>query len=225
MFLSKNKYLYAWAAVFFFYLTLNSCSYSKHSSRQLLKKARSEGPYDLIIVPGVPLQNGKWDYVMKGRVYWSKYLYDQGIARNIMYSGSAVYTPYYEAEVMALYAIAIGIDPKHVFTETKAEHSTENLYYSFHKARKMGFKKIALASDAGQTKLLSVFAVKKVDSSIAMIPMQIDTMKALRAGFIDPVIDYQQAAATNFVALPKRQSLRERLRGTRGLKIDVTAYK
>jgi hypothetical protein len=48
----------------------------------MLSDARDQ-TYDLVVVPGVPLENGKWSRTMKARVYWSKYLYDQGIAKNI----------------------------------------------------------------------------------------------------------------------------------------------
>jgi hypothetical protein len=40
---------------------------------------------------------------MKGRVCWSKYMFDKGIAKNVIYSGGAVYSPYCEAEILALY--------------------------------------------------------------------------------------------------------------------------
>jgi len=129
-------------------LLLSSCYYSRQNTHKLLLKAIAAEPYDLIIVPGTPLYNGKWNKTMKGRVYWSKYLFDKGITRNIMYSGSSVYSPYYEAEVMKLYAIAIGIPGQNIFTEKKAEHSTENVYYSYKYATKLGFKRIALASDS-----------------------------------------------------------------------------
>ena len=133
-----------------------SCSFSAKATRQLLQKAENSGPADVIIVPGVPFENGKWDRIMKGRVYWSKYLFDRGVAKNIMYSGSSVYSPYYdsavytayyEAEIMAMYAKAIGIPAKNIYTETKAEHSTENAYYGYKKAKQLGFEHIALASD------------------------------------------------------------------------------
>ncbi|MEI9910661.1 MAG: hypothetical protein WDO71_13880 [Bacteroidota bacterium] len=75
---------------------------------------------------------------MKARVYWSKYLFDKGIAKISCTQALQLYSPYYEGEIMALYAIAIGIPKEHVFSETKAEHSTENLYYSFLKSKKIG---------------------------------------------------------------------------------------
>lgn len=161
---------------------------------------------------------------MRGRIYWSKYLYDKGIAKNIMYSGSAVYTPYVEAQIMAMYAEAIGIPKEHIFIETLAEHSTENIFYSYKKAKKLGFKTVALASDPFQAKMLSGYTHEFVNPEIGIIPFVVDTLSALHSKMIDPVIDFQKALVTGFVALPDRQSWWERLRGTRGLHVDMNAY-
>src|SRR5690349_20172652 len=98
-----------------------SCSFSRKTAAKLYKKAETAAPYDAIIVPGTQFENGKWDRVMMGRIYWAKFLYDKGIAKNIIFSGSAVYSPYYEAEIMRLYAIELGIPKDNIFTETRAE--------------------------------------------------------------------------------------------------------
>ena len=140
-----------------------------------------------------------------------------------MYSGSAVYTPYKEGEVMALYAIALGIPKEHVLSETKAEHSTENIYYSYKKAKKLGYKKIALASDMFQTKMLKRFTRQKVSADVDLIPMVIDSMPNADS-IPDPVIDLEQTRADNFVSITERESFWKRLRGTRGLNVDTTAY-
>ena len=161
---------------------------------------------------------------MKGRVYWSKYLYDKGIAKNIIYSGAAVYSPYYEGKIMALYAEALGIPKEHIFSEIKAEHSTENIYYSFKLAKKLGFKRIALASDPFQTKLLRKYIRKKIDPSIAIIPFVVDTLKLIEPGMIDPPIDYQQAFKKDFISLKQREGFWKRWRGTRGKNVDPKAY-
>jgi len=189
-----------------------------------LTKAYAAAPYDIIIVPGVPLENGKWSRTMKGRVYWSKYLFDRGITKNIMYSGSSVYSPYYEAEVMKLYAVALGIPEDHVFCEKKAEHSTENVYYSFLYARKLGFKKIALASDPFQTRTLRGYA-RKVNPDIGLIPFVTDTLKVIEPFMLDPEIDYAKAYNTDFISIKKRDSFWKRLRGTLRGNIDTTAYR
>jgi hypothetical protein len=179
--------------------------------------------YDIIVVPGVPFNNS-WDSTMKARVYWSKYLFDKGITKNIMYSGSAVYSPYYEGEIMAMYAEAIGIPKENIFTETKAEHSTENIYYSWKKSKKAGFTKIALATDPFQAKMLKSFIIKRVSPDVGIIPIVFDTLLMIRPKMIDPVIDYRKAFVKDFISLPDRESLFKRLRGTRGLDIDKTLY-
>ena len=161
---------------------------------------------------------------MKGRMYWSKYLFDKGIARNIMYSGNSVYSPYYEAEVMKLYALALGIPEEHIYCEKKAEHSTENVYYSFLYARKLGFKRIALASDPFQTRTLRGYA-KKVNREIGFIPLVTDTLKLLEPNMTDPDIDYEKARNNNFVSIKKRDSFWKRLRGTLEGNIDTLAYR
>ncbi|HMU73173.1 MAG TPA: YdcF family protein, partial [Ferruginibacter sp.] len=92
---------------------LGACSFSAKTAERYLEKAKTK-TYDVIVVPGVPFTEQGWDSVMKARVYWSKFLYDKGIAKNIMYSGSSVYSPYYEGKIMALYAIAIGIPKENV---------------------------------------------------------------------------------------------------------------
>jgi uncharacterized SAM-binding protein YcdF (DUF218 family) len=181
------------------------------------KKNVSLQPFDAIIVPGVPFENDKWSDIMKIRVYWSHYLYSEGIARNIIYSGSAVYSPYIESKIMALYGQELGIPKENIFVETKAEHSTENLYYSFHLARDKGFKKIAVATDPFQSAMLVRFA-KKRNLDVHFLPIVFDTLKKIEK--YDPQINPQSAYVENFVPLPERESFMERMSGTMGNKIE-----
>lgn len=204
-------------------VSLPGCSYHAGQTKALLEDAGTQ-TYDLIVVPGVPLENGKWSNIMKARIYWSKYLYDKGIAKNIMYSGSAVYTPYVEAEVMAMYAEAIGIPKENIFTESKAEHSTENIFYSYKKARKLNFKRIALASDPFQTRMLKRFTREKVSPDVDFIPIVFDTLRAMEPTMIDPQINYQTAMVDSFVPLPERKGFFERMRGTMGKHVDPAMY-
>lgn len=203
---------------------INSCSFSSKTTKKLLSKSLDMS-YDVIIVPGYPFQNFVWDDNMKGRIYWSKYLYDKGIAKNVMYSGSSVSSPYYEGTIMALYAEAIGIPKEHIYTELKAEHSTENIYYSYKKAKKLGFKKIAVASDPFQTKLLRRYIRKKVSPDVAIIPFVIDTLKMIEPAMTDPAIDYKQAFNKDYKSLKEREGFWKLLRGTRGLNVDTSLYR
>jgi len=204
-------------------LVMQSCSFSATKTVKMYKKASTQS-YDLIVVPGVPLENGKWSDVMKARIYWSKFLFDRGIAKNIMYSGNAVYTPYVESEVMALYAEAIGIPKEHIYTESKAEHSTENIYYSYKKAKKLKFEKIALASDPFQTKMLRKFTHKNVSREVGLIPIVFDSLRKMEPQMIDPKIDFQKAFVAEFVSLPEKKGFWSRFRGTMGKTIDEDAY-
>jgi uncharacterized SAM-binding protein YcdF (DUF218 family) len=219
----NTKKIFFCLPAFFFLSIVSSCTFSSKTQKRLFKKVENQ-QYDAIIVPGVPFENNQWDRIMKGRVYWSKYLYDKGIAKNIIYSGSAVYSPYYEGKIMALYAEALGIPKAHIYTESRAEHSTENILYSYKLAKKMGFNHIALASDPFQTKLLRRFIRKKVDPAMPVIPFVVDTLKLIEPVMIDPLIDYQQAFKKDFISIKKREGLHKRWRGTRGRNVDTKAY-
>ncbi|PLW98708.1 MAG: hypothetical protein C0594_18070, partial [Marinilabiliales bacterium] len=128
------------------------CSYFPVSSRKYFNKAISEAPYDAVIVPGVPFNGKKWSVAMKARVYWANYLFKEGITKNVIFSGSAVYSPYVEADIMALYAEEIGIPPQHIICETEAQFSVENLYFSYKLAKERNFEKVALATDPFQAR-------------------------------------------------------------------------
>ena len=201
-----------------------SCYYSPRSTQRLLERA-SDKSYDVIVVPGIPLNDGKWDSEMKARVYWSKFLFDKGIAKNVMYSGSSVYSPYYEGEVMAMYAAAIGIPKENIFTETMAEHSTENIYYGYYKSKKIGFKTIALATDPFQAKQLSSYAKLRISRQIGILPIVFDSLKAMHPLMIDPVIDFQQAYNSNFKSILERESGWKRFKGTMSWNRDRKAYR
>jgi len=170
-------------------------------------------PFDAIIVPGVPHDGESWDDIMKLRVYYSLYLYNRGYAKNIIYSGSAVYTPYIEGKIMAMYGEALGIPKENIFVESRAEHSTENLYYSYLIAKKNGFNNIALATDPYQTNMVRKFR-KKHKLDIALLPLIFDTMMTIAKP--EPKIDPSQAYVKDFVSIMEREGLLKRFRGTRG---------
>ncbi|MCF0056966.1 YdcF family protein [Dyadobacter sp. CY356] len=170
-------------------------------------------PYDVIIVPGFPYQGKEWDMVHKMRIHWAYYLYKKGIARNVIFSGSAVATPYIESRVMSYYAESLGISAKHIFTEEKAQHSTENVYYSYRLAKKLGFKKIALATDPFQSRYMGKF-MRKFEIPVALLPTVIDTLKIL--DLYEPKIDPKPAIVDNFQKLSARENFFERFKGTMG---------
>lgn len=191
------------------------CAFGKRkASRMFAEIRREQQTFDAIIVPGVPFRNGRWDSIMKGRVLWSYILYKNGITRNVIYSGAAVYSPYYEAVIMGLYGQQLGIPAEHIFYDTLAEHSTENIYYSYELARRQGFKSIALATDPFQAKMTRSFSRKKFETPVVLIPFVEDSLK--QYNHLEPVIDPAPAFKENFVSITERQGLWKRVKGTFG---------
>lgn len=218
----KNRTVF-FLALTSFVIVLSSCAYSSRTAVKYLNESK-EKVYDLVVVPGVPFQNDQWSMIMKARLYWSKYLYDNGIAKNIMYSGAAVYSPYYEAEIMAMYAEALGIPKQNIFIETNARHSTENIYYSYKKAKQLGFKNIALATDPFQSKMLRNFISKRIDKNLGIVPIVFDTLKSIEPVMINPVIDFSKAHVNDFISILESEGFWTRFKGTLGKQIDVTLY-
>jgi vancomycin permeability regulator SanA len=198
-----------------FSLLLTHCSFQRYAKKSF-ERAKKEIPFDVIIVPGVPYQDTAINVIYKARLIWAKYLYDSGFTKNIIFSGSAVYTPYYEATTMMMYADSLGLPTENLFAETEALHSTENIYYGWKMAKAMGFKKIALATDPFQSRLLKSF-MEEYTPGVYTIPIQFEKIDTKSIVF--PKINDRAAFVDNFISLPKRQDFWERLRGTRGKRV------
>jgi len=188
-------------------------------SRLQYREACKDGGYDVIIVPGVPYQDTGYGSVMEMRIRWAQYLYNTGVARNIIFSGGAVYTPYIEGRVMCMKARRLGLPAEHIFSEERAEHSTENLYYGYKLARKLGFERVALASDPFQTFLLSEVNERFRIYDVGFLPMPVSFMRAVDKSRIE--IDPAPARVKDFKALPERESAGERFRGTLGRNVRL----
>ena len=186
------------------------------------KIACSKKPYDVIIVPGFPHDSGKVNMVLSQRIKWAYYLYKNGYTKNIIFSGAAVHSPYVEAKVMKLIALQTGIDSAHIFTETKAKHTTENLYYSSVMANNLGFKSIAFASEPAQCSFMKPFK-RKFKLKLDFLPVVIDSV--LKLNIILHSIDESSAFVPNFVALIEKEGLLKSLRGTRGHQVKIEIRK
>jgi hypothetical protein len=201
-------------------IALASCKI-RNQEKYYLKAKEEFKCFDAIIVPGYPFYEDNWDRVMKMRVYWAKYLWDNKMTKNIIFSGGAVYSKYSECKIMKLYAIELGIPEEHIFLDSLAEHSTENVFYSSIIAKENNFKTIAIASDPFQTKLLKKF-IKKInrrrDLDIQILPTIMDTLLIMETK--DFEIDYEKAIGSNFIDIVNTQSKFYRFRGTLGLHID-----
>lgn len=208
-----------------FILEMASCVAPRKAPLALYAKAVNENKvYDAVIVPGIPFKNGHWDSVMKARVIWAWVLYKNGIAKNVIFSGAAVYSPFKESVIMALYAEQLGIPHEHIFYETKARHSTENIYYSYLEAKKHSFKSLALATDPLQSYLLRGFLRKRFGTPIDRLPFAMDTVR--NYSYFNPTINPHPAMVNEeeFEPLDEEESFLTRLRGTLGHDINWRQY-
>jgi uncharacterized SAM-binding protein YcdF (DUF218 family) len=222
--MDKRKADYFSLAKYFFGLIvpvilLAGCVTPINTKRTFAKASKSE-PMDVIIVPGLPYDTCDMPTLMKYRMYWAKLLYDSGIAKHIIFSGSSVYTPYKEGEVMKIMADSMGIPSDKTFAETKAEHSTENLYYSWKLAHRMGFTRIGLATDPFQMLLLKPYR-RKYCKDVQLIPVYM-TMVDWESLTL-PKIDAHLAYVDNFVSLKARENFWERFQYTMGKRIKAYA--
>lgn len=180
----------------------------------------SHTPYEAIIVPGIPYDGENWSDLMRTRVLWAKYLYDTGKTSHLIFSGSDVYTPYIESETMAAYAKKLGIPENAILLESEAEHSVENLYFSYKIAKEAGLDSIALATDPIQSYFLMLFA-NEHDMEVKFLPFQfgMDSIFDVELSRLEIEVPEQK----DFVALPDRQSFVDRMKGTLGFHIPRNA--
>lgn len=192
-------------------LGVGACNVPKIAKRMTAQHL-PQAPYDAIIVPGIAYdtltqqKNG-----FNARIIWAKMLYDRGVAKNIIFSGNACYSPYVESKAMKLIAEAMGVPANNVFAETQAEHGKENVYYSWLMARKLGFKKVALAADPYQAFFLEGFIRTNIPD-MGILPIAADTLKQLYLPV--PKIDASSAFVKDFVPLNKRESFSTRIKHT-----------
>ena len=216
----KQIYSWGWKALLVGAISLASCSYytRKRPIKLYNHTVQKQLTYDAAIVPGYPFDGRAWDSLVKARVLWAAHLYHKGIVRNIIFSGGAVHTPYVEAQVMGLYAQALGIPAEHIYYETRAEHSTENVYYSYLLAEKEGFKSLALCTDPIQSILLKRFTRRRFGTPIAHLPFVRSIVES--ANGANPVIDTTGLKVAPFTPLRERESRWQSIRGTMGRGID-----
>ena len=175
--------------------------FKRHITQLYLENA-ALAPYDVVIIPGLPYDAPVPNGLFKARMLWSKNLFDKGIVKNIIYSGSAVHTPYVEGEVMKAISARMGITAQHTFAETKALHTTENVDYGIKLADSLGFKRVAVATDPFQTFFLERH-IKRNHLPVALLPFHLDSFKAYERLSL-PFYDARKVQIPNFVPLRER---------------------
>lgn len=202
-------------------LALSACN-TRKAAQSRYAAVKSFVPFDVIIVPGIPYNPPGWDSVMKGRVLWSWILYKNGYAKNIIYSGGDVYSPYVESLIMGLYGQKLGIPQEHIFYDTLARHSTENVYYSYKLAQQLGFKSIAVATDPFQSFMLRGFTRRRFGTPVYHLPFITDSLSVYNT--VHPTIDPTAAFRDDFISIKKEEGFWKRMKGTIGRNINWKKY-
>lgn len=183
-------------------VVMNSCGLVNRLATNSHDSYLLTAPYDVIIVPGVPFDSTKVNPIYKARMLWAKWLFDRKIAKNIIFSGSAVHSPYIEGQAMKIMADSMGIPSANTFVENRAQHSTENVDFGIQLARQLGFKKIAIATDPFQSHFIKRF-IESCKINIALVPFPLQMMPLYHKRTV-PRIDASQAFIKNFVPIEKR---------------------
>jgi uncharacterized SAM-binding protein YcdF (DUF218 family) len=169
-------------------------------------------PYDVIIVPGLPYDTTQRNTLLKVRMFWAQSLYNKGLAKNIIFSGAAVHSPWVEGKVMKMLADSMGLPEAHTFFEEKAEHGNENIYYSCKLAQQLGFTKIAVATDQYQDFFLSRYIHNKMPN-VARLPVSVDSFPVYNKRAL-PHINPHWAYVTAFKPLNERVGRLDRIRSS-----------
>jgi uncharacterized SAM-binding protein YcdF (DUF218 family) len=201
--------MYFFALCIIAMLVTSSCGLVNRLANNGHENKLITAPYDVVIVPGVPYNAIRVNQIYKARMLWAKWLYDRKIAKNIIFSGAAVHSPYVEAETMKIMADSMGIPAEHTFAEKRAEHSTENVDYSIQLARSLGFKKIAVATDPFQSHFIRRF-IEKCRINVALVPFPLQMMPIYYKKNV-PKINAGSAFKKNFTGNPKKDLAQEKL--------------
>ena len=184
---------------------LSSCSILNHYSVSTYNTSLANAPFDVVIVPGLPYDSSKINPLFKARLLWAKELYENGITKHIIFSGSAVHSPYIESLIMKMMADSMGIPTHQTFVEDKALHSNENVSYGVALADKMGFQKIAIATDPIQSLVIKKYTKDK-HKNVSILPFSIKSMPLYYKGTL-PKVNEENAYVCDFIPLRERENL------------------
>jgi hypothetical protein len=119
--------------------------------RDVALRQPSNGPLDAVIIPGCPARaDGRLSRCLLRRATWGAVLWARGVTRSFIVSGAATYNRYVEAEGLAAALVELGVPSSAIWMEQDARHTDENMYYALDIARRLGARRLAVASDAGQ---------------------------------------------------------------------------
>lgn len=155
-------------------LILTGCAGGRYELRGPLAR-----PLDVVIVPGCPsADDGSLTLCQKARALWAALVWERGLADRFIVSGSAVHSPYVEAEALAAAMSALGVPADRIYLEPDALHTDENMAYSLRTAGALGARRVGVASNRGQAGWSCDMLVAWGQPSCVSLSMDLDAVKA-----------------------------------------------
>jgi uncharacterized SAM-binding protein YcdF (DUF218 family) len=142
--------LFKWGTVLGLIATLGVASYSLYLYGQIRASAvRDEAqPADAIVVLGAAQYNGRPSPVLKARLDHALQLYSNGLAQNIITTGSYGADPNFsEAEVGRKYLVKLGADMTHIVTEQGSGTTYDSIQAVSGLLKAKGWTKAIVVSD------------------------------------------------------------------------------
>lgn len=115
-------------------------------------------PADVIVVLGYPTrEDGQPSHNMRYRVKEGVFLYREGYAPRLLFSGGAAYNQFVEAEVMAELAVEMGVDRSDILLEPYSLSTKENVYLVAEMMRERGWQSAIVVTNYYNTRRVRFF--------------------------------------------------------------------
>lgn len=119
----------------------------------LIKNTDPLSAAEVIVVLGSPsTATGKTSIIQKSRVNKGIALYQQGLAKKLLFTGGAAWNEFVESKTMKRYAIEKGIPDAAILIETKSNNTDENAKFSYQILKKLGFSKVIVVTSPFHTR-------------------------------------------------------------------------
>lgn len=157
-----------------------------HNRDDLIEAEEPQRDADVIFVLGSPAaDDGSPGDVMRTRVEKGVALLQAGYAPRIVFQGGAVKNDYVEAQVMADYARALGIDEDALYLEEKSRDTIENVEEALKLMNEKGWRRaIVVTSSYHSRRAGRLFASRGTDVTMVVADYPADWSLLQRVGTI-----------------------------------------
>jgi hypothetical protein len=160
-------------------------------------------PFDVVIVPGCPSEpDGSLSRCQMARAVWASQLWQNGWAKHFITSGSAVYTPFVEAEALAAALVVLGVPADRIYLEPNALHTDENMVYSLEILKRLGFHSVAVASNSAA---LDCLMLRDWGQDCHAYELDLSWVKARHRALGNPLERVRSRPAAQFTPLAERE--------------------